>query len=305
MFDKLLEKIKSSDLLESKLLAIKEVKSMTWEQIATALYDILDDIDTADDTCKEDSKAFQKMVMKLQARKNEYLRSPDGYGLESVVKITEAELVEKSISQMTTDELLRVQRYWEGLLPETKVKTEYDWLEEQLKDVCNLLKRKPLEKFPYTIEPILKENLTSFAKKELEIAGLFDKDSDYDGMLGEAVLELIQKFASQGHSGGSAAVVTAVFDKLVRWKPLSEINDSIEEWRLVIDDDPAAPGKSLHQSRRLPSAFSNDGGKTYWDIDEDYFFHEDEDGTRWSGGLSEDEWDNRPMHQSKHTEKKE
>lgn len=292
MFDKLLEKIKNVDLLESKLLAIHERK--TWEHIAIALCSILEDISTTDDMCRENSETFRSMVMKLQARKNEYL-----------TYYNESQLTEKSISQMTTDELLRVQRYWEGLLPKTKVKTEYDWLEEQLEDVCNLLKKKPLEKIPYTIEPILKENMTAFAKKELEIAGLFDKDSDYNGMLGEAVLELIQKFASQGHSGGSAAVVTAVFDRLVRWKPLSEISDNSDEWQLVTDDDPRVPGKSLYQSRRLSSAFSNDGGKTYWDIDEDYYFHEDEDGTRWSGGLSEDEWDNRPMHQSKHIEKKE
>jgi len=234
MFDGLFEKIRNRDLLESKLLSIKETKSMTWEQIATALYDILDDIDTADDICKEDSKAFQKMVMKLQAKKNEYFRSPDGYGLEPVVSI--------------------------------------------------------------------KEDMTAFAKKELELVGLFDKDSDYDGMLGEAVLELIQKFASQGHSGCSAAMTMAIFDKLANYKPLSEITDDLDEWR---DISEFQGGKAGWQSTRSPSCFSEDGGKTYWDIDEDYFFHEDEDGTRWSGGLSEDEWDNRPMHQSKHTEKKE
>lgn len=221
MFDKLLEKIKNRDLLESKLLAIKEAKSMTWEQVATALYDILDDISTADDTCKENSEPFHSMVMKLQARKNEYLYSSDGYDLKRV-----------------------------------------------------------------------NENLTDFAKKELQIAGMFDKDSDYDGMLGEAVLELIQKFADQDHSGMSAAMTTTIFDKLVRWKPLSELTDNIDEWRDVSEFQ---GGKAGWQSTRSPSCFSEDGGKTYWDIDEDWNIHE-EDGVRFS---------DRPMHQSKHIEKKE
>ena len=33
-------------------------------------------------------------------------------------------------------------------------------------------------------------NLTDFAERELRLAGLFSKDSDYEGMLGDAVLAL-------------------------------------------------------------------------------------------------------------------
>lgn len=57
-------------------------------------------------------------------------------------------------------------------------------------------------------------NLTDHAKTELTKAGLFDKDSDYDGMLGEAVLELITTFAAQGHSGYSAQMTRELFYKL-------------------------------------------------------------------------------------------
>lgn len=35
-------------------------------------------------------------------------------------------------------------------------------------------------------------NIIEFAKNELEIAGMFDKDSDYNGMIGDAVMELIK-----------------------------------------------------------------------------------------------------------------
>ena len=47
-------------------------------------------------------------------------------------------------------------------------------------------------------------NLVEHAKEELQRAGLFEQGSDYDGMLAQAVLELIEKFAQQGHSGYSA-----------------------------------------------------------------------------------------------------
>ena len=34
-------------------------------------------------------------------------------------------------------------------------------------------------------------NLEQHARHEVQLAGLFDKDSDYDGMLGDAVMGLI------------------------------------------------------------------------------------------------------------------
>lgn len=63
-------------------------------------------------------------------------------------------------------------------------------------------------------------NLIDHATKELTKAGLFDKDSDYDGMLGDAALELITVFAGQGHSGMSAEMTTQLFERLSRFKEI-------------------------------------------------------------------------------------
>jgi len=190
-------------------------------------------------------------------------------------------------------------------------------LEDDVYDVLDYLKRNyradnpaeaydAMEQAVYdwyksNIRESINENLTDHARRELEIAGLFDKDSDYNGMLGEAVMELIQKFAEQGHSGFSAELTKQIFDKLASWKPLSELTDSLNEWEKVSDAE-FTRGKPLYQSKRSPSCFSEDGGKTYWDIDEDWFYHTDENGIRYSGGLTEEEWSNRPMHTSKHDE---
>ena len=62
--------------------------------------------------------------------------------------------------------------------------------------------------------------LTEFAEAELRRVGLFDEDSDYNGMLGEAVMELIRTFAKQGHSGCSAGITADLFNRVVRYKPL-------------------------------------------------------------------------------------
>ena len=43
-------------------------------------------------------------------------------------------------------------------------------------------------------------NLAKHAEYELRKAGLFDKDSDYGGMLGKAVMDIVKVFAKQGHS---------------------------------------------------------------------------------------------------------
>lgn len=62
--------------------------------------------------------------------------------------------------------------------------------------------------------------LLKHANKELKKAGLFDKDSDYDGMLGESVSELISTFAEQGHSGYSAMMTRELFHKLSNFEEL-------------------------------------------------------------------------------------
>ena len=99
-------------------------------------------------------------------------------------------------------------------------------------------------------------NLVAHAVRELTLCGMFDDDSDYDGAIGTAVLDLIRVFASQGHSGGSAAVTAGLFVRLAAFEVLSPLTDDPNEW---IDVD----GEGLLQSRRQASAFSRDGGTTY------------------------------------------
>lgn len=361
MYEDLFENLVSRNNLEEVLCSIKEQKQMTWEQVAHALYQILDDIDTASDICKENTEAFQNMVMKLQAKRNELMASYDGYTVEPVVQILER------YKRIETDKVARISNESE-FTPVATLMDEYGgkaqigiddhcyvlylketdsefykpithiWKEafEVLKDLPELnesqvvepmdlkiLQRDKLAQIDYgnpyhLLTPEqkeiisqkmrkdesrrknglkkLEESLTDFARYELQAAGLFDKDSDYEGMIGEAVMDLISKFAEQGHSGFSASITREIFDKLSNYKPLSELTDNLDEWN---DISEAQAGKPGWQSSRCPSAFSEDGGKTYWDIDEDYYKYTDEDGTVWSGGLTEEQWANRPMHTSK------
>ena len=54
-----------------------------------------------------------------------------------------------------------------------------------------------------------------FFKLRLQEMGLYDKDSDYEGETGKDVEELSETFANQGHSGMSAELTLAVFNKLM------------------------------------------------------------------------------------------
>ena len=125
--------------------------------------------------------------------------------------------------------------------------------------------------------------MTDWARNELQLAGLFDKESDYEGMLGEAVMELMDKFAEQGHSGFSASLVSSIFDRLSHWKPLSELTNDPAEWMEVTDHQEArTPGLKgpvkCYQSRRSPDCFSEDGGQTYYSIDDPCFEGTEENG---------------------------
>jgi hypothetical protein len=107
-------------------------------------------------------------------------------------------------------------------------------------------------------------NLTDHAKYEMELAGLFDKDSDYDGMLGTSVMELVEVFAKQGHSGFSAARTLAIFNEVANYKPLTPIGKSADEWMNVSE----MSNGPMWQNKRRGTTFSRDGGKTWYDIND-------------------------------------
>ena len=60
------------------------------------------------------------------------------------------------------------------------------------------------------------ETRHEFFQRRLRELGLFDKDSDYDGMVGDWVEELSDVFRKQGHSGASAMITLGVLNQLFR-----------------------------------------------------------------------------------------
>lgn len=96
-------------------------------------------------------------------------------------------------------------------------------------------------------------NLRQHAEMELQMTGFLSKDSDYNGMIGEAVLELIDKLAEQQHSGASAGIVVSLFEKLARYEPLGPLTGEDEEWHEI--------HKGFFQNKRLGSVFKHEDGR--------------------------------------------
>lgn len=112
-------------------------------------------------------------------------------------------------------------------------------------------------------------SLVKYAESELKRAGLLNKDSDYDGEAGEAVLELVKKFAGQGHSGGSAWLVLSAFDKVARFEPLTPLTYQEDEWMSILEERLPDGEGPLWQNVRKSTIFTTDHGKTWYDIDEE------------------------------------
>lgn len=110
-------------------------------------------------------------------------------------------------------------------------------------------------------------NLVRHAEYELRRAGFYDKDSDYGGMIGKSVMKMVRVLSTEGHSGMSHIITMAVFNRVANFKTLADLTNDPEEWMDV--SGYGAPGSAkCWQSRRQSSCFSNDGGKTYYDIDD-------------------------------------
>ena len=87
------------------------------------------------------------------------------------------------------------------------------------------------------------------------------------------VLELIEVFVNQGHSGFSAGYVAGLFDRLVHWKPLTPLTGEDDEWNDVgVYSTDKSP---LYQNKRCSRVFKEADGRVY---DIEYWYMKDSNG---------------------------
>jgi hypothetical protein len=113
--------------------------------------------------------------------------------------------------------------------------------------------------------------LVDWAQHELELAGLFDKDSVYGGMLGSSILKLVKEFSKEGHSGCSAGISIDIINKLLKYQPLTPLGNPTETGEYIICTYGDNRNPPVWQSTRDYSVFSEDSGKTWYkNVDDTY-----------------------------------
>lgn len=102
--------------------------------------------------------------------------------------------------------------------------------------------------------------LIEHAKREFKAIGYDDInlcDDDPDKWLQESVLELLEVFSKQGHSGSSAPFCIDYFKKLASFEPLCPLKGTDDEWMEYAD--------GRYQNKRCSRVFKENGQA--YDID--------------------------------------
>lgn len=98
-------------------------------------------------------------------------------------------------------------------------------------------------------------NLVEHAKKEMELA--WPESESMQDLIKENILELIEVFGKQGHSGTSAPYVLSYFQKLANFEPILPLTGEDDEWQDV--------GDNTFQNKRCSEVFKEGkDGKAYW-----------------------------------------
>jgi len=124
-------------------------------------------------------------------------------------------------------------------------------------------------------------NLIEHAKREFLKIGykpVEECENDPDKWVQENVLELLEVFSKQGHSGFSASYAISYFTKLANFKPIAPIMCTDDEWIDVTMDD----SEMLFQNNRCSAVFkvSTDGSPYYLDA----IVFVDENNSSYTGG---------------------
>lgn len=98
-------------------------------------------------------------------------------------------------------------------------------------------------------------NLVDYAKDELKRIGMIDSGEPYNEWATKAILDLIELFDSQGHSGFTTSYVANMFYRFVMFKPASPLTGKDDEWNDV--------GDGLLQNKRYSAVFKDKDGTAY------------------------------------------
>lgn len=98
-------------------------------------------------------------------------------------------------------------------------------------------------------------NLVDYAKEELKRIGMIGSGDPYNEWAAKAILDLVELFESQDHSGFTASYVANAFDRLARFKPIAPLTGKDDEWNDL--------GDGTFQNKRYGAVFKDKDGVAY------------------------------------------
>lgn len=118
-------------------------------------------------------------------------------------------------------------------------------------------------------------DLMEYAKNELYLLR-GDEEDEMQDLVEKNILELIEVFSKQGHSGFSGNYVLSIFERLVRFLPITPLTGEDDEWNKIFDYEHCT--YNFWQNKRCSRVFkdsdgaydscvrvfSDDCGETYW-----------------------------------------
>ena len=97
-------------------------------------------------------------------------------------------------------------------------------------------------------------NLVEHAKKEFEYLG-WPGDDGMRKMMCDNLIELLQVFSDQGHSGLSASYCLRYFERLAHFDPIGPLTGEDWEWQEIAD--------GVYQNKRDSTVFM-ENGQAHW-----------------------------------------
>lgn len=99
-------------------------------------------------------------------------------------------------------------------------------------------------------------NLVNHAKQELKAIGMSSESEGMDLMMYNSLMEIVEVFSKQGHSGFSASYAISTLSKLLDYEPLAPLTGEDDEWNDVSE----AMGEPCWQNKRCSHVFKDKNG---------------------------------------------
>lgn len=104
-------------------------------------------------------------------------------------------------------------------------------------------------------------SLVQFAEDELKIIGMGADAAEENKLMHDDIIEIVKKFADQGHSGFSASYALGILTKLMNYEALTPLTGEDDEWVKISEE--MGGGDMEYQNKRCYSVFKGADGRAY------------------------------------------